>query len=29
MTPPVLRDIYDMDVHVQEIGGHQIGVYFS
>ncbi|MFA5550836.1 MAG: ATP-binding cassette domain-containing protein [Trueperaceae bacterium] len=29
MTPPVLREIYDMDVHVQEIGGHQIGVYFS
>ncbi len=29
MTPPVLREIYDMDVNVHEIGGRQIGVYFS
>lgn len=29
MTTEVLREIYDMDVHVQEIGGRPIGVYFS
>jgi iron complex transport system ATP-binding protein len=29
MTPPVLREIYDMDVNVHEIDGRQIGVYFG
>lgn len=29
MTQPVLRDIYDMDVRVEEIGEHPIGVYFT
>ena len=29
MTGPVLREIYDMDVHVENIGGRPIGVYFS
>ncbi len=29
MTTPVLREIYDMDVHVEQIGGRPIGVYFS
>jgi iron complex transport system ATP-binding protein len=29
MTPHALRAIYDVDVHVQNIGGKPIGVYYS
>jgi iron complex transport system ATP-binding protein len=29
MREDVLRDIYGMDIPVQEIGGHRIGVYFT
>jgi iron complex transport system ATP-binding protein len=29
MREDVLRDIYGMDIPVQEVGGHRIGVYFT
>jgi iron complex transport system ATP-binding protein len=29
MREEVLRDIYGMDIPVQEVGGHRIGVYFT
>ena len=29
MQREVLRDIYDVDVHVETVRGHQIGVYFA
>lgn len=29
MTPQVLRNVYDVDVQVEEIGGNPIGIYFA
>ena len=29
MREDVLRDIYGMDIPVQDVGGHRIGVYFT
>ncbi|MFC3299991.1 ABC transporter ATP-binding protein [Arthrobacter agilis] len=29
MTPAVLRDVYDVDIQVELIRGHRIGVYFA
>lgn len=29
MTPAVLHDIYDVDIQVEHIRGHRIGVYFA
>jgi iron complex transport system ATP-binding protein len=29
MTPDVMRDVYDMDIRVEQIDGHRIGVYFT
>ena len=29
MTPPLLRDIYDLEVRVETVGAHPIGVYFT
>ena len=29
MTEPVLRDVYDMDIRIEEVGGRRIGVYFT
>jgi ABC-type enterochelin transport system ATPase subunit len=29
MREDVLRDIYGMDIPVQEVGGRRIGVYFT
>lgn len=29
MSAPVLRDVYDMDIRIEEVGGHRIGVYFA
>lgn len=29
MVPEVLRDIYDIDIRVEEIAGNRIGVYFA
>lgn len=29
MTVPVLRDVYDMDIRIEEVGGRRIGVYFT
>ncbi|WP_159944188.1 MULTISPECIES: ABC transporter ATP-binding protein [unclassified Nocardiopsis] len=28
MTPEVLRDVFDLDVHVEEVAGARIGVYY-
>ena len=29
MSEPVLEEVYDMDVRIEEVGGHRIGVYFT
>ena len=29
MTEPVLKDVYDMDIRIEETGGQRIGVYFG
>ena len=29
MQPDVLRDIYDIDIRIEEIDGNRIGVYFA
>jgi iron complex transport system ATP-binding protein len=29
MTQPVLREVYDMDIRIEEVDGHRIGVYFA
>ncbi|MEF2968293.1 ABC transporter ATP-binding protein [Paenibacillus sp. M1] len=29
MNPAVLREVYDMDIPIHEIGGNRIGVYFT
>ncbi|MFC0862880.1 ABC transporter ATP-binding protein [Sphaerimonospora cavernae] len=29
MSPEVLREVYDLDIDVHEVGGQRIGVYFS
>jgi len=29
ITPDALRDVYDMDIRIEEIGGHRIGIYFA
>ncbi len=29
MQPEVLRDIYDIDIRIEEIDGNRIGVYFA
>ncbi len=29
MTPAILEDVYDLDVHVEQLRGHQIGIYFA
>jgi iron complex transport system ATP-binding protein len=29
MRPEVLRDIYEIDIRIEEIDGNRIGVYFA
>jgi iron complex transport system ATP-binding protein len=29
MTEPVLKDVYDMDIRIEKVGGQRIGVYFD
>jgi iron complex transport system ATP-binding protein len=29
MTRDVLRDVYDIDIRIEEIDGNRIGVYFA
>jgi iron complex transport system ATP-binding protein len=29
MSEPVLEDVYDMDIRIEEVAGHRIGVYFT
>jgi iron complex transport system ATP-binding protein len=29
MTARVLRDVYDMDIRIEDVDGHRIGVYFT
>ena len=29
MQQAMLRDVYDIDIRIEEIGAHRIGVYFT
>jgi iron complex transport system ATP-binding protein len=29
MAAPVLKDVYDMDIRVQDVEGRRIGIYFT
>jgi ABC-type enterochelin transport system ATPase subunit len=29
MRPEVLREIYGIDIRVEDVGGHRIGIYFA